>query len=268
MCLNKKQKTGNKGFTLIELLVVIAIIALLLSVLLPALQKAKGQAKAIVCRSCLKQTGLGLTMYANENNGLLPPETDVNGGTDPGPPARWKVTWVSLIECYMGLEEDEHWGNHTGRCPSLKEDIDVNPYSYGVNYPLVFSNTALPTATSIGYVNWSSAKLFNLPASVYVVADFSGRGTADSSIFSPHNWVLDEDTDGDGHNDYCSSASLVNLRGEKVLYNGFHPRHSNSANVMYGDISVGNVKAAAFAENEKNIWGSSTGFYGVKGPYH
>lgn len=59
----------KKAFTLIELLVVIAIIALLLSILMPSLQKVKAQAKATVCLSNLRQWALILNMYTSDNNG-------------------------------------------------------------------------------------------------------------------------------------------------------------------------------------------------------
>ena len=63
--------TKKKGFTLIELLVVIAIIALLLSILLPALTNAKEQGKRMVCLSNLKQMTLGWIMYSNDNDDKL-----------------------------------------------------------------------------------------------------------------------------------------------------------------------------------------------------
>ncbi|MEJ2701268.1 MAG: type II secretion system protein [Sedimentisphaerales bacterium] len=62
----------RKGFTLIELLVVIAIIALLMAVLMPALQRVRKQAKAVLCRANLKEWGLVWAMYTDENNGKFP----------------------------------------------------------------------------------------------------------------------------------------------------------------------------------------------------
>src|SRR5947209_12690281 len=67
--LHRKQPTG---FTLVELLVVIGIIALLISILLPSLSRARETANRVKCGSNLRQIGQGLQLYANENNGNFP----------------------------------------------------------------------------------------------------------------------------------------------------------------------------------------------------
>ncbi len=72
MSINSVYKKRTRGFTLIELLVVISIIALLVSILMPALSKARKQAKLVVCLSNHHQIGLGLTTYAVNHDGKFP----------------------------------------------------------------------------------------------------------------------------------------------------------------------------------------------------
>lgn len=71
--INRQPSTINsRAFTLIELLVVIAILAMLMALLFPALQGVRKRANAVVCQARLREAGLIMALYAQENNGILP----------------------------------------------------------------------------------------------------------------------------------------------------------------------------------------------------
>ena len=82
------------GFTLIELLVVIAIIALLMAILMPALNKAKEQARTVTCQSNLKQWALICQMYGNDFTNYI------TMGMEPSPPYRKYGEWVRALAPY------------------------------------------------------------------------------------------------------------------------------------------------------------------------
>jgi len=116
------RKNSNKvcaaGFTLIELLVVIAIIAILAAMLMPALAAAKQRAWTIACNSNLHQISLGMTMYADESQGLYPESggTISWGSTDSQTHA---ASWMQQIYTYTSSTNIYH-------CPSNKLQLEAN----------------------------------------------------------------------------------------------------------------------------------------------
>jgi prepilin-type N-terminal cleavage/methylation domain-containing protein/prepilin-type processing-associated H-X9-DG protein len=93
LLLGRRRRKRSRGFTLVELLVVIGIIALLLSVLMPALTKARASARDVQCLSNLHQLGAGFQVYANLNKGWWPKPC----GTSANPNKFWSADWIYPI---------------------------------------------------------------------------------------------------------------------------------------------------------------------------
>lgn len=120
----------TKAFTLIELLVVIAIIALLLSIVMPALKESKKRAQTVICRSNIKQWGLIFSLYAQDNGQSLPQST----GAD------WGGTTISDRDAYwMGATLPYYGDGKIRFCPSTRPDKDNDPTVYDMDdYGLTF----------------------------------------------------------------------------------------------------------------------------------
>lgn len=122
--------SNHKGFTLIELLVVIAIIALLLSIIMPALSKVKESARRTICSTQQKDIAMTVRLYADDNRDWLPPFSSDNSNLlDENRDSRWFRIGGSAPDNYpiatwrnLGLVwRDGYWDEDFGRqlyCPA------------------------------------------------------------------------------------------------------------------------------------------------------
>ena len=137
LTMGTKQMEQKNNFTLIELLVVIAIIAILASMLLPALNKARDKAKSIQCVSNLKQCGTALEMYAGEFNDIVP-----------GPAPLGYNSWYELYSILKYLPAK----SKAVICPTAPKTEYNDVYSvYGMLSP------QFTTDASKSYLNYLSA---------------------------------------------------------------------------------------------------------------
>ena len=174
----------RQAFTLVELLVVISLIALIAGLLLPALSKARRQAKSTVCKNNLRQMGLATMLYGQDNGGRLPYAWGVSHNANTNNFQTLLIPYV-LKDRFNADQNTENsdFAKNVFRCPTrLKENHfrshvnypgTGNPWkiSYGMNQ---YTSLNFPVSGG-GFPSAKTAKLSNVarPGTTLLIADLS-----------------------------------------------------------------------------------------------
>jgi prepilin-type processing-associated H-X9-DG protein/prepilin-type N-terminal cleavage/methylation domain-containing protein len=238
-----RPRRSVSAFTLIELLVVVAIIALLVSVTLPAVQKAREPARAAVCAHNLRQLGLGFSMYRNDHGQAYPCVRWKNGAK-----TRWGIALTAYVsgsvkdpQVQSALGKDNPITNDVFKCPAIAlsayqlsgpkdRATTLRTGSYGYNWATF--GPFFPDASGVQKRNFP-VRSPQIPAqsSTILLADAFGDSTMSDGI---HAYTLDGPT-------LLNGRWGTNSGGQCPA----DPRHQSRFNAAFADGHV-----AAFSMEE------------------
>ena len=245
---SRTPRFGAKAFTLVELLVVIAIIAILASMLLPALGKSKSAAQGTVCRGNLKQMTLAWQLYAGDNADRLPA---ASGWALAGNPVL-AVDWAAGDLLTLADPRDENNWNHdkfTKKSilwPYCGQAVGIWTCPGDLSFGIDNRGQRVRRIRSFSMNNWIGGPGFNL-SGTWIPKDSHGwivfRRLADFNALGPVNAMLLLDERADSIDDGCFFVDMRGFEGKSAdLVIASYPAsyHNRSGNLSFVD---GHVEA-------------------------
>jgi prepilin-type N-terminal cleavage/methylation domain-containing protein len=221
-----------KGFTLIELLVVVSIIALLVSILLPALQEAREQAKFVTCKTRMRGQGQAISMYAASFKELYPPGDSAAGHDIWG----WIYAPVNLGHL---LESNTLGMPATNKHPFYCPAMEAGNWMKGV-YGFVFDSA------DRGFQWWGTAAGYVTNIGYDYRDTFDGDSGAYGAINSPS---------GEGYRKMSGTVYGAALSVDAVSWGVGRFAHIDKYNFVRGDASVD-----TWYDDGNTVWSGKIGY--------
>jgi len=234
------------GFTLIELLVVIAIIALLMAIMMPALNRVKSQARSVMCQGRLREWGLLFKLYTDDNNGYF------NRGWDIGETALWmnalrpyyKDNWDMLM-CPTATREVESaadWGTFK----AAWRDVALpggGQYRYVFSYSINSWTNYMFSDRGARWKEWFWKSVNNNTAVIPGTRTATGRPVSTNNIpvFGDNTWHDAWPLHTDEPPPYPDVAGWGNFGSTNEMWQFCIDRHNGFVNLLFMDWSTRHV---------------------------
>lgn len=221
----------RNGFTLVELLVVIGIIAVLIAMLLPALNRARKAANEVTCASNLRQIGLAHEFYIQDNNG-----NQAEGSMYIGPPLEW-LFWTDLLRPYLGLEK-----YYDGTVKPIPPEAKVMICPEDVTYGGIFDRGGVPYGRAIPSPDFA-CRSYSINDALYGKKVTQIRRSSETIFLGEAQWWM---------------ISSTWLRGDAYFINimplEWHP--NKRVNLLFYDGHVNAVPVATLYPDQSNgyLW--------------